>query len=158
MCWISLCSPCRQDIQQQRAAQKMMQVFNQVKPHDLCQSLRCFLLPARHPSLRFIFAGTNSPLRQVSGCVAGALDLKWPVADNREEHVRPLQEVQQQHGRRDHPLLYTGGNAAGLLSLDIRVLLQRTPGAWYARYFSPRKHTRGSWCKVHQSDFEVFQK
>lgn len=44
MCWINLCSSSRQDIQQQRAAQKLMQVFNQVKPDDLCHSPRCFLL------------------------------------------------------------------------------------------------------------------
>lgn len=84
------------------------------------------------------------PFHQVSRCVTGPLELEWPVADNREEHVRSLQEVQQQHRRRDHPLLYAGGNAAGILSLDLRVLRQRAAGAWHARYFFHCKHTTGS--------------
>lgn len=46
MGWIGFCSSSRQDIQQQRAAQKLMQVFNQVKPDDLCHSPRCFLVCA----------------------------------------------------------------------------------------------------------------
>lgn len=138
MCWINLCSSSRQDIQQQRAAQKMMQVFNQVKPDDLCHSPRCLLLfcSASFRSVA-VYAPTDSSLRQVSRRVTGPLELKWPVADNREEHVRSLQEVQQQHGRGDHPLLYAGGNAAGLLTLDVRALMQRAPGAWHARYFIP---------------------
>lgn len=97
-----------------------------------------------------IYALTNSSLRQVSGRVAGPLALKWPVADNREEHVRSLQEVQQQHRRRDHPLLHAGGNAARLLSLDLRVLVQRAPGARHARYFFQCEHIWGSSCNLEQ--------
>ncbi|TMS03286.1 Transient receptor potential cation channel subfamily M member 6 [Larimichthys crocea] len=71
---------CLREIQQQRAAQKMMQC---VQPGQT----------RRH-----------APLAEVSGRLAGPLAFKRPVADHREEHVRRLQEVQQQHRRGDRPL------------------------------------------------------
>lgn len=73
-------------------------------------------------------------LYQVSRCIAGPLAFKWPVADCWEEHDRGLQEVQQQHRRRDHPLLFTGRNASGVLPLDIWVLTQRASGTRYTRW------------------------
>lgn len=93
------------------------------------------------PCIIITHALTNPSLCQVSGRVTGSLELKRPVADNREEHVRPLPEVQQQHRRGDRPLLSAGGNAAGVLSLDVRVLRQRAAGARHARYFLHSEHT-----------------
>lgn len=129
----------------------MMHVFNQVKPDDMRHSPRCLppSLSTFVPPLS-VHALTSSALCQVSRCVTGPLAFKRPVVDYREEHVWRLQEVQQQHRRRDRPLLYTGGNAARLLSLDIRVLMQRASGSRHTRWVSViaaflKEHTS---CKI----------
>ena len=82
---INLCLTSLKEIQQQRAAQKMMTVFNQVKPEDMQHSPRCVCVCLSRLLCVHLCVSVPAQIlfsvHQVSRCVAGPLAFKWPVAD-----------------------------------------------------------------------------